>query len=112
MSASLSCFVSCFPNELWGIYFAGFGIAVIISYIPELSGAALLIVAFFGLAMALNDYQTRIAIKQMGETMREVTRMASNATTYKDLTPAQPLDKKTLNKMVWRSAEPSGIFQL
>ncbi|HIT67584.1 MAG TPA: PTS sugar transporter subunit IIC [Candidatus Merdisoma merdipullorum] len=53
-------------NELWGIYFAGFGIAVIISYIPELSGAALLIVAFFGLAMALNDYQTRIAIKQMG----------------------------------------------
>ena len=53
-------------NDLWGIYFAGFGIAVIISYIPELSGAALLIVAFFGLAMALNDYQTRIAIKQMG----------------------------------------------
>ena len=29
--------------------------------------------------------------------------MASNATTYKDLTPAQPLDKKTLNVMVWKS---------
>lgn len=30
--------------------------------------------------------------------------MASNlANTYKDLTPAQPLDKATLNKMVWRS---------
>lgn len=29
--------------------------------------------------------------------------MASEALTYKDLTPAQPLDKKTLNKMVWRS---------
>lgn len=30
--------------------------------------------------------------------------MVSNeVTTYKDLTPAQPLDKQTLNKMVWRS---------
>lgn len=29
--------------------------------------------------------------------------MESNVTHYKDLTPAQPLDKKTLNKMVWRS---------
>lgn len=29
--------------------------------------------------------------------------MAFNETHYKDLTPAQNLDKKTLNKMVWRS---------
>ncbi|GAA0086727.1 PTS system mannose/fructose/sorbose family transporter subunit IID [Clostridium sp. CTA-7] len=29
--------------------------------------------------------------------------MESNATQYKDLTPAKQLDKKTLNKMVWRS---------
>jgi len=29
--------------------------------------------------------------------------MASDALTYKDLTPAAPLDKATLNKMVWRS---------
>lgn len=29
--------------------------------------------------------------------------MASNHTLYKDLTPAKPLTKKTLNKMVWRS---------
>ena len=36
--------------------------------------------------------------------------MASNATTYKDLTPAQPLDKKTLNKMVWRSLNLQGSF--
>ncbi len=42
--------------------------------------------------------------------MREVTRMASNATTYKDLTPAQPLDKKTLNKMVWRSLNLQASF--
>lgn len=29
--------------------------------------------------------------------------MASNQTHYKDLTPAERLDKKTLNKMAWRS---------
>lgn len=29
--------------------------------------------------------------------------MEFNSTQYNDLTPAQPLDKKTLNKMVWRS---------
>lgn len=29
--------------------------------------------------------------------------MESNTTQYKDLTPAKQLDKKTLNKMVWRS---------
>ena len=29
--------------------------------------------------------------------------MASNATTYKNLTPAPNLDQKTLNKMAWRS---------
>ena len=29
--------------------------------------------------------------------------MESNSTLYKDLTPAKQLDKKTLNKMVWRS---------
>ncbi len=29
--------------------------------------------------------------------------MASNTTNYRDLAPAKPLDKGTLNKMVWRS---------
>lgn len=36
--------------------------------------------------------------------------MASNATQYNNLTPAQPLDKKTLNKMVWRSLNLQGSF--
>ena len=40
----------------------------------------------------------------------EVTKMASNATQYNNLTPAQPLDKKTLNKMVWRSLNLQGSF--
>lgn len=51
-------------NELWGIYFAGFALATIIGYIPELSGSALLLVAFVGIAIALNDFQTRVAIRQ------------------------------------------------
>lgn len=36
--------------------------------------------------------------------------MASNATHYNDLTPAKPLDKATLNKMVWRSCNLQGSF--
>ena len=36
--------------------------------------------------------------------------MASNATQYKNLTPAQPLDKKTLNKMVFRSLNLQASF--
>lgn len=36
--------------------------------------------------------------------------MASNVTNYKDLTPAQPLDKGTLNKMVWRSMNLQASF--
>ena len=40
----------------------------------------------------------------------EATKMASNATTYTNLTPAANLDKKTLNKMVWRSLNLQGSF--
>lgn len=36
--------------------------------------------------------------------------MASNATSYKDLTPAANLDKKTLNSMVWRSHQLQASF--
>lgn len=36
--------------------------------------------------------------------------MASNKTQYNNLTPAQPLDKKTLNKMVWRSFNLQASF--
>lgn len=36
--------------------------------------------------------------------------MASNVSQYNNLTPAQPLDKKTLNKMVWRSLNLQASF--
>ena len=51
-------------SVVWGIYFAGFTLATLIGYIPELSGSALLLVAFVGIAIALNDFQTRVAMKQ------------------------------------------------
>lgn len=53
-------------NDYWGIYFAGFALATIIGYIPELAGSALLLVAFVGIAIALYDYQTRVAMKTAG----------------------------------------------
>ena len=46
----------------------------------------------------------------MQEAQMEVKKMASNKTQYNNLTPAQPLDKKTLNKMVWRSLNLQASF--
>ena len=40
----------------------------------------------------------------------EATTMAFNQTSYTNLTPAANLDKKTLNKMVWRSLNLQGSF--
>ena len=40
----------------------------------------------------------------------EVLLMASNMTSYTNLTPAADLDKKTLNKMVWRSMNLQASF--
>ena len=53
-------------NDHWGIYFAGFAMATIIGYIPALSGSALLLIAFVGIALALNDFQTNVAIRNAG----------------------------------------------
>ena len=53
-------------NDLWGIYFAGFALATIIGYIPDLSGSALLLIAFVGIAIAMYDFQTRCAMKKAG----------------------------------------------
>ena len=43
-------------------------------------------------------------------TEMEATTMASNASTYTNLTPAKALSKATLNKMVWRSLNLQGSF--
>ena len=53
-------------NEMWGIYFAGFALATIIGYIPALGGSALVLIAFVGIALAINDFQTSVAIRNAG----------------------------------------------
>jgi PTS system N-acetylgalactosamine-specific IIC component len=53
-------------NDFWGIYFAGFALATIIGYIPGLGGSALLLIAMFGIALALYDFQTRVAMRSCG----------------------------------------------
>ena len=53
-------------NDHWGIYFTGFALATIIGYIPALSGSALVLIAFVGIALALNDFQTNVAIRNAG----------------------------------------------
>ena len=53
-------------NDHWGIYFTGFALATIIGYIPALSGSALILIAFVGIAIALNDFQTNVAIRNAG----------------------------------------------
>ena len=53
-------------NEHWGIYFTGFALATIIGYIPALSGSALVLIAFVGITLAINDFQTNVAIRNAG----------------------------------------------
>lgn len=50
-------------NDLWGFYFAGFAFATILSTNPATSGAALLLTAFIGVAIALYDFQTNVKMK-------------------------------------------------
>lgn len=44
-------------REMWGFYFMGFALANIVAGIPELSGSALLLLAFIGFGLAFWDYQ-------------------------------------------------------
>ena len=50
-------------KDLWGIYFGGFALATIIGSIESLSGSALLLIAFIGIAVAIYDFQTKVKIK-------------------------------------------------
>ena len=50
-------------KDLWGVYFAGFALATIVGSIESLSGSALLIIAFIGIAVAVYDFQTNVKMK-------------------------------------------------
>ena len=49
-------------NDMWGIYFAGFAAAAVLGNIPATSGATLLLVAFIGVAIAINDFTTNVKL--------------------------------------------------
>ena len=52
-------------NDLWPIYLVGFALALIITNISGVGNAMLLLV-FIGIALALNDYKTSVALKNAG----------------------------------------------
>lgn len=58
-------------RDLWGFFFAGFAIAVIIMANPTLSGPALLLIAFIGFAIAFWDYQIHTKLKNTTATVVE-----------------------------------------
>ena len=51
-------------NDLWGYLLAGFAFALILGNIPATSSAALILVAFIGIAIALNDFLTTSKINE------------------------------------------------
>jgi PTS system N-acetylgalactosamine-specific IIC component len=51
-------------NDLWGIFFAGFAAAAILGNISATAGACLILVAFIGVAIAINDFNVSLRIKE------------------------------------------------
>lgn len=51
-------------NDLWGIYLAGFAAAAILGNIEATAGACLILVAFIGVAIAINDFTLNLKIKE------------------------------------------------
>lgn len=51
-------------NDLWGIYLAGFAAAAVLGNIPATSGACLILCAFIGIAIAINDFTMSLKIKE------------------------------------------------
>ncbi|WP_124059358.1 PTS mannose/fructose/sorbose/N-acetylgalactosamine transporter subunit IIC [Vaginisenegalia massiliensis] len=58
-------------RELWGFYFLGFALAIIISGIESLAGPALLILAIIGFAFAYWDFQIQTRLKGAAATATE-----------------------------------------
>ena len=50
-------------RDMWGFYFMGFGLALIVANFPALAGPALLILAFIGFGIAFWDFQQQTELK-------------------------------------------------
>ena len=53
-------------GDLWMFYFLGFGLAVLVSNIPNVGGAALVLLTIIGATIALGDYQTNVRFANVG----------------------------------------------
>ena len=52
-------------RDLWGFFFIGFALAVIVMANESLSGSALLIISLIGFALAFWDYQVHVGLKNV-----------------------------------------------
>ncbi len=50
-------------RDMWGFYFMGFGLALVVANIPALATPALLILAFIGFGIAFWDFQQQTELK-------------------------------------------------
>ncbi|OCN05439.1 PTS acetylgalactosamine transporter subunit IIC [Erysipelotrichaceae bacterium MTC7] len=53
-------------NDLWGIYLAGFAAAALLGNVDATRGATLVLVAFIGVALAINNFVTAVQIRNNG----------------------------------------------
>lgn len=51
-------------NDMWGYYLSGFAMALVIGNIEALASATLVLIAFIGVGIAMNNYFTSINIKE------------------------------------------------
>lgn len=52
-------------NDLWGFFLAGFAAALIVGNTPNIASAALIIIAFIGVAIAIYDYLLNVKIRNL-----------------------------------------------
>ena len=52
--------------DLWPIYLVGFAMALALTNVAGIAGNAMLLLVFIGIALALNDYKTSVALKNAG----------------------------------------------
>ncbi|GAB2026081.1 PTS N-acetylgalactosamine transporter subunit IIC [Lactovum odontotermitis] len=58
-------------RDLWGFFFVGFALAVLIAAIPSLSGSAMILLALIGFAIAFWDFQIQSKLKPAAQSTDE-----------------------------------------
>lgn len=58
-------------RDLWGFFFVGFALAVLIAAIPSLSGSAMILLALIGFAIAFWDFQIQFKLKPAAQSSDE-----------------------------------------